>query len=151
MRGAYHPNEVSMHATRRFIETEGKAVVSASSGLSSLSISPEEVSPVWETKQETDECYNACARMLVGRVAADVDVDAAKRAGRQDIAIPKLGVLFGTHNWESCGVILDMLVTKGIATRACEGDKEVVLIPDETAERVTLGQLYGTYLNIPSR
>ncbi len=49
-------------------------------------------------------------------------------------------MLFGTHNWESAGLIVDELVRQGLAVQEEGG---VVSVGDEVAERVTLGQLYG--------
>jgi len=98
-----------------------------------LSISPDTAPPVWETKAETDACYNACAALLLGQVRADVD---GTRVGEP----PALGVLFGTHNWKSCDLILEQLVMLGLANPQVEG---TVWLPDQVTERVAIGQLYG--------
>ncbi|EJD04539.1 FAD-linked oxidoreductase [Fomitiporia mediterranea MF3/22] len=156
VRGAYHPFEAVAHKARKFVNSEDKAVVSSNTGLSSPSISPEALPPVWENKEETDACYNACARMLIGRVAAELAEVNARNVGYRNTdsrdeslaggtssIIPKLGILFGTHNWGSCELILEALVSEGLAVRKYEGNTEVIRIADNAAERITLGQLYG--------
>lgn len=55
-------------------------------------------------------------------------------------AAPTVGVLFGTHNWASCGLILDELVDSGLAHK---GEKDQVVLGDDVTERLTIGQLYG--------
>lgn len=60
--------------------------------------------------------------------------------------VPRIGVIFGTHNKESVEVILDTLVENGLAERVDSDGGEgkgVLRIPDETGHRVTVGQLYG--------
>ncbi|OCH94220.1 FAD-linked oxidoreductase [Obba rivulosa] len=122
VRGAYHPHELAAHAAR-----------TSSSAPASLSISPDPLPPVWPTKPETDACYDACARLLLARVAADV-------RAQPPAAAPRLGVLFGTHNRTSCARILDALTAHGLARERADGTLEVA---DEAAERVALAQLYG--------
>lgn len=155
VRGAYHPHEIAAHlsVTSPEVSTPAPAPSSEVTKKSktktkdrvTLSISPEPVPPVWLVKEDSDACYNACVAMLVGAVAQDL------RARRTQQ--PGVGVLFGTHNWRSCDVVLDELVRAGLATRDAvpllhggDGEskvKEVVAIPDEVCERVTMGQLYG--------
>ena len=142
MRGAYHPFEVSAHASRMLANSEGKGVGGGEVTLLSPSISPELLSPVWENKEETDENYNKCTTMLIKRVAREV-AQIRRDRDRGQLAIPRLGVLFGTHNLESCEHILDALVQEGLATRSHEDGAEVTQIDDEAAECITLGQLYG--------
>jgi len=55
----------------------------------------------------------------------------------------RIGVLFGTHNWESCGVILDGLVKRHLAVRDKERGEDVVRIGGDVCERAMFGQLYG--------
>ena len=63
VRGAYHLFESTAHA-----EHVGTIQASQRKFSSSLSISNEELPPVWSEKEETDRCYNACARVLLERV-----------------------------------------------------------------------------------
>jgi len=128
VRGAYHPHELAAH----------EAGASATAGLSSahehaLSISPDPAPPVWSTKPDTDACYNTCVSMLLAQVREDVN---SARAGES----PRFGVLFGTHNWKSCDVILEELVKLGLANSNGAG---AIWLPEEVTERVAVGQLYG--------
>ncbi|OBZ80094.1 Proline dehydrogenase 1, mitochondrial [Grifola frondosa] len=124
VRGAYHPHEVSSHTAA--------ANPSSAEHSHSLSISPEALPPVWLTKPETDACFNSCAAQLVGLIRADVAAGAPS---------PTIGVMLGTHNWESTDLVLRELVRQGLAKE--QGG--VVHIPDEVTERISLGQLYGMH------
>ncbi|KAL0573845.1 hypothetical protein V5O48_008109 [Marasmius crinis-equi] len=123
VRGAYHPHEVA-------------ALEAKKAGKASLTITPEDVPPVWSFKHETDACYNECTKVLIEAIREDID----SKRGEQS-----LGVLFGTHNWTSSRLILSELVRVGLAKEEqVEGEKEsVVMVPDEITERLTMGQLYG--------
>ncbi|OBZ78571.1 Proline dehydrogenase 1, mitochondrial [Grifola frondosa] len=125
VRGAYHPHEISAHTAA---ETP-----SSTEHSHSLSISPEAFPPVWLTKPETDACFNSCTTQLIDHIRADVS---AHRAGTLTI-----GVLLGTHNQESTNLVLCELVKQGLASE----EAGVVRIPDEVAERISLGQLYGMH------
>jgi proline dehydrogenase len=59
-----------------------------------------------------------------------------------NVSTPTIGVLFGTHNWKSCGLILDELVKSGLA-RKDRGGRDQVVLGDDVTERLTIGQLYG--------
>lgn len=126
-------------------------------GKPSRSISPDALPPVWPTKPETDACFNACARTLIDAIDADTRAASPRRAGSwaslvswenkgSDAAsVPTVGVLFGTHNWESCRLILNELVKRGLATPedvTPEGEA-IVKIRTAVTERLTLAQLYG--------
>ena len=57
-----------------------------------------------------------------------------------------VGVLFGSHNWQSVKLILDSLVEKRLASVTGLHDGEAVIqVRDEVAERVTMAQLYGMF------
>ena len=120
VRGAYHPHEVAAHP-------------SAKAGAHSLSISPDAEPPVWTTKEDTDARYNACVRTLVGAVKADVEASKGARP-------PTIGVLFGTHNWESADLIPEELIRQGAASKDEDG---TIVVGADVAERVTMGQLFG--------
>ncbi|KAH9891215.1 FAD-linked oxidoreductase-like protein [Cubamyces lactineus] len=134
VRGAYHPHELVAHPS-----TSASADVSLASPSTStsLSISPDPVPPVWTSKAETDDRYNACVRTLVGAVREDVQ--------RRGNGYPSIGVLFGTHNWESANLIVEELVRQGLATSNEDG---TVAVEDAVAERVTMGQLYGMTVSL---
>ncbi|GBE78609.1 FAD-linked oxidoreductase [Sparassis crispa] len=114
VRGAYHPQEIAAHASP-----------------TSLSISPDPLPPVWPVKSDTDNCYNTCAAVLVKEIAKDV--------ARGEV-VPRVGVLFGSHNAQSCDRILSQLAKSGLATVGADG---ILDLPDEVTERITLAQLYG--------
>ncbi|KAH9060726.1 FAD-linked oxidoreductase [Lactarius vividus] len=84
--------------------------------------------PVFLNKADTDRCYDAAAGELVRAVA------------NSDGSGPRVGVLFGSHNAESCAKVLDALVNAGLATHEEDG---TVKVDDVAAERVALAQLYG--------
>ncbi|PIL30760.1 hypothetical protein GSI_06928 [Ganoderma sinense ZZ0214-1] len=126
VRGAYHPHELAAHPATAAAADKSAVPQGFGEGYSP-SISPDPVPPVWTEKAETDARYNACVRVLLETVRADVD-DAT------------IGVLFGTHNWESAGLVVDELVRQRLGTPDANG---VVSIGDAVAERVTMGQLYG--------
>ena len=90
---------------------------------------------MWAEKTDTDAKYNACARTLVAAVRADIDTDSGGRT-------PTLGVLFGTHNWESANLIVDEIARQGLGAVDATG---VVAVGDAVAERVTMGQLFGEW------
>ncbi|KAJ7072623.1 FAD-linked oxidoreductase [Mycena amicta] len=116
VRGAYHVHEMAAHAA-----SDAK-----------LSISPDPLPPVWQVKAETDANYNACSELLLNAIAADV----ASKPGRPQ----GVGVLFGTHNWTSCKMILAGLEKRGLGRTTAEGRLRV---EERVGERVTFGQLYG--------
>ncbi|PPQ68478.1 hypothetical protein CVT25_008404 [Psilocybe cyanescens] len=66
-------------------------------------------------------------------------------------APPRIGVLFGTHNWDSCALILKELVRNGLAVELAgvEGEAEGghncrrIKVGKQVVERVAIGQLYG--------
>lgn len=66
--------------------------------------------------------------------------------------LPSVGILFGTHNWESSRLILRELVHNGLAEPLPEEprqeDGEVVIrVKPEAVERVAVAQLYGAHLS----
>ncbi|KAI0641098.1 FAD-linked oxidoreductase-like protein [Trametes meyenii] len=132
VRGAYHPHELVAHPST---SATADASLASPTTSTSLSISPDPFPPVWQKKADTDARYNACVKTLVAAVRDDTQVRAPGQA-------PTIGVLFGTHNWTSAGLIVDELIKQGLATaRGTEGG--VVEVGDAVAERVTMGQLYG--------
>lgn len=109
---------------------------------------------MWYTKDETDACYNKCVDMLLDAMAADVAQPTRKSwfgFTKSDVPkIPAVGILFGTHNWGSCRLILDRLVEKGLArTEGTTPDGEsVIRVGSDVTERVTMGQLYGEFTSV---
>ncbi|KAH9850564.1 FAD-linked oxidoreductase [Lenzites betulinus] len=131
VRGAYHPHEMEVHKAA----TQSRIDRTTPSGTHELSISPDNMPPVWLNKDETDTCYDASVKMLVGLVREDVENVAKGKPG------PAIGALFGTHNWDSANLVIDELVRQGLASKAGEGDS--VWISDAAMQRVVLAQLYG--------
>ena len=129
MRGAYHTHELAAYSATASSSTSGP-----------IAISPDPYPPVHPFKPDTDACYNECAALLV-RVIAD---DVRSSAGHA----PRIGVLFGTHNWVSSELILGELVNNGLAheqAASTDGNhKGIVTLPSDVSERLTFGQLYGT-------
>lgn len=134
VRGAYHPHELAAHAPSAATTASpaGSSEVEGFGDAQGLSISPDPEPPVWLTKAETDACYDACAALLLEEVRKDV-----ARA-----AVPSVGVLFGTHNWKSVDGVLQGMEKLGMARRI-EGAEGPLFVPDEVAERIAIGQLYG--------
>uniref|UniRef100_D8PUW4 Proline dehydrogenase n=1 Tax=Schizophyllum commune (strain H4-8 / FGSC 9210) TaxID=578458 RepID=D8PUW4_SCHCM len=62
---------------------------------------------------------------------------------------PRIGVLFGTHNWASCAGILSALEERGLGKRETvprgqgESADGPLVLDREVTGRVTIGQLYG--------
>ena len=96
-----------------------------------------------------------------GLFSGSTDTKVNERAAKVDkipkttttVLAPSIGVLFGTHNWNSCGLILKNLVDNGLAVADDGQDVKsvevgelagVIKISDEAVERIAIGQLYGT-------
>ncbi|KAF8839920.1 FAD-linked oxidoreductase [Paxillus ammoniavirescens] len=130
VRGAYHPYELAAHTSRSLSSADTHTH-------GPISISPDPYPPVHPSKPETDACYNECAVMLVRAVADDLTSPASPPRP------PHIGVLFGTHNWLSCELVLEELVKNGLAREDSGGRKGTLVVPPEVAERITFSQLYG--------
>ncbi|TFK57728.1 FAD-linked oxidoreductase [Heliocybe sulcata] len=145
VRGAYHPHEIAAHPSA---PTPSTTTATSDAELKSLSISPDPQPPVWQFKHETDACYKACSSLLIDCIKNDIE-QAKGGLWRKGKAteVPRIGVLFGTHNWESAKGVLELLAdpTRGLAQKVKEheGGEEVFRIGEEVTERLTMGQLYG--------
>ncbi|CAE6459456.1 hypothetical protein BN14_07771 [Rhizoctonia solani AG-1 IB] len=118
VRGAYHGQEIAYH---------GKRIAASKPG--------EEVEPypaVWLHKDETDRCFDKAAELLIRHTASSL----ASRNPQQ----PKLGLLFGTHNKQSCQIVLDCMLSSGLAHKNEDGVAEV---KSGVEDMVCFGQLYG--------
>lgn len=109
-----------------------------------MSISPDELPPVWSHKEETDNCYNQCAKMVLAAVGEDVSnrrnhtasgtitghtksnkswsswlsgftSTGSIQSSASNTKLPTIGVIFGTHNLESAKLVLTELVNNGLA------------------------------------
>lgn len=141
VRGAYIEGELEAHSNRQSsLEAVGRnskpGSTAATSAHMSMSISPDDVPPVWSIKRETDEVYDDCARVLINEVREDVERSRAmvasnapeangekkpwfdlfqKQQGKgQQMTVqapsPRIAVIFGTHNWKSSQLVLSELV-----------------------------------------
>ncbi|KDQ53023.1 hypothetical protein JAAARDRAFT_39738 [Jaapia argillacea MUCL 33604] len=144
VRGAYHPHEMAAHPSLPSPPTSGSTQSAEMEKSHSLSISPDPLPPVWFSKEQTDDCYNKCAKLVLAEIKSDLSPTQTRswwpaKSKPTGTEVPRIGVLFGTHNWESCKLILGQMVQGGLATS--EGD--VVRVGEEVCERVTIAQLYG--------
>ncbi|CAL1696953.1 unnamed protein product [Somion occarium] len=135
-----------------------KLVRDAAKKHSSLSICPDLDPPVWATKSETDHSYNSSVKVILDAVVKDMEqnrpstrkvswlsfLKKEQRVGPGSAPLT-IGVLFGSHNWESQKLILEELVNRGLATveGPTENGETIVRVGDEVAPRVTVAQLYG--------
>ncbi|UZJ52574.1 hypothetical protein CBS101457_001894 [Exobasidium rhododendri] len=67
-------------------------------------------SPVWPSKDKTDDCYNACTSLLIRRVAEDLD----RTEGNPDFA--PLGIVLAGHNWTSNMNAIQAMIDDGLAS-----------------------------------
>lgn len=165
VRGAYLEGEIEAHSGKRSLEDAESA-----------SISPDRVPPVWSTKCETDEVYDECVRVLISEVREDVErcrgvaafttteasnndkkrwfdlfqKEETREGKRQQAAVPRIAVLFGTHNWKSSRLVLDELVRNELGEEVMKTGEEdpVVKLDEDVVQRVTTGQLYGGFYPI---
>ncbi|KAJ1310729.1 hypothetical protein OPQ81_009250 [Rhizoctonia solani] len=118
VRGAYHGQEIAYHEKRKTAAKPGEEV---------------EANPaVWLRKHETDRCFDEAAKLLIHHGAASL----ASRNPRQ----PKLGLLFGTHNKQSCQHVLDCMVSCGLA---CMNEDGLAVVRPGVEDMICFGQLYG--------
>ncbi|GAA6003875.1 hypothetical protein JCM10207_006447 [Rhodosporidiobolus poonsookiae] len=92
---------------------------------------------VWDSKAETDKCYDQCAALLEQRIAQDLK---KKRAAGQ----PGVGVCLASHNGTSMKVFLEALRNDGLATEQDGG----LVIDERLRGRVAFGQLMGMSDNL---
>jgi proline dehydrogenase len=117
VRGAYHEHEIAAHSL---------------TSSSSPSISDEFDPPVFLAKVDTDECYNSCAKVLIQSIKRDI-LDAN--------LVPHIGALFGTHNRDSCQIVLEELAKQDLAIEDKQDD--VLHLGGDVSERLAFGQLLG--------
>ncbi|KAF8337661.1 FAD-linked oxidoreductase [Amanita rubescens] len=145
VRGAYHEYEIHAHSDAKSKED-------------SVSISPDPEPPVWMTKSETDACFNEGVRTLVKAIATDVSASwrdtknwwsISRTNSNTALSVPRIAVIFGTHNRESCDVVLEELVKANLASKeeieeeGRKGKRTVVSVRDDVAQRIAIAQLYG--------
>jgi proline dehydrogenase len=112
VRGAYHSQEIHQHE----------------SNLTNENTPP----PVWSEKVETDNCYNECAGSLLDQLVSPSGSNTS----------PKIGILFGTHNKDSCDFVMNGLVKRGLASENTSKGS-VLKVAQWVSGQVQLGQLLG--------
>lgn len=101
--------------------------------------------PVWSEKHETDACYNQCATMLLDHVAKQPPFPSSSTEGNTT----HVGLLFGTHNRESCDIVMDELVRRDLATVEDTpvdngtGTERTLQLNRWVSSQVQFAQLYG--------
>ncbi|KAJ8494868.1 hypothetical protein ONZ45_g13083 [Pleurotus djamor] len=156
VRGVYHPHEMLAHQSRQSEKQVGKGKQSQS-----LSISPDSFPPVWETKPETDSCYNVCVKTLIDAIQVDME-PVASTGPRSSWISPSSWLTKFTgpkrtapkpfyhrrafrHPQLDFVQILDELVDRGLAARELTlGNTEsIVHLDEDVTEQIMIGQLYG--------
>jgi proline dehydrogenase len=87
---------------------------------------------VWSEKEETDLCYNECTALLLDQLVLPSGLNTS----------PGIGILFGTHNKDSCDIVMNGLVKRGLASEDTSKDS-VLKVPQWVSGQVQLGQLLG--------
>lgn len=117
VRGAYHLQELE-HST---------------------SSSVQKLPPVWLEKADTDRCYNECIDLLLDQVGLP-------QSGSVTSNSTSIGILFGTHNKESCELILEGLNKRELVTaEQTKSGSKVWRAGYSTSAQVQIGQLLGLY------
>jgi proline dehydrogenase len=177
VRGAYHPHELAAH---RAVAYDGRSSMSISPDVEPpVWLEKRETDEAYNgclkvlikaVKEDVERCGEKAVightvvekistrnlgwfgLFTVSRGAGNTD-NIKRAADKKRITPPpppSIGVLFGTHNWTSCGLILQNLVDAGLAVTS-NGQEfkpeapEVVKISDEAVERIAIGQLYGEF------
>ncbi|GAA5944616.1 proline dehydrogenase [Sporobolomyces koalae] len=94
---------------------------------------------VWNSKDETDNCYDSCASLLQDRIASDF-VSKERAVGKAGV-----GVCLASHNGTSMRKFLENLRKAGLAKDGADGRLEV---DDRLRGRVAFGQLMGMSDNL---
>ena len=156
VRGAYVDAEVAEHAHAAAHSASQSSSPSAEMVTlkgSSKSISPDQHPPTYPSKEATDAAYDACARVLVEEVARDVERGPVHSGTG---VVPRIAVLFGTHNWRSVRLVLDEILRLGLAEEVVDSNKvegkkdgsnpeKKLVLSEEVRQRISMAQLYGEY------
>ena len=89
---------------------------------------------VWNSKDETDHCYDSCASILESRIDQDLKEDGQAK-GKASV-----GVCLASHNGTSMRKFLGKLREDGLVQEGQEGRLQV---DDRVRGRVAFGQLMG--------
>lgn len=93
--------------------------------------------PIWPSKEATDECYDRCAATLVQHVTEDLERE------EKGVKGPKHGLVFATHNAESVKRVLGTLKEKKLLEKGNGGE---LVVDEKIPSRVMFGQLLGTFV-----
>lgn len=86
---------------------------------------------IWDTKAQTDACFDSCAGLLEKRIAKELKENKKGTAGT--------GVFVASHNGTSAKKVLDELRKDGLAVESENG----LVIDDRVRGRISFGQLMG--------
>ena len=176
VRGAYHSHEIAAHRAEAY---DGHSLISISPDAEPpVWMEKGETDEAYDgclrvlikaVKEDVERCEKAVGHTVVEKISdvtkngwfglftlscfGNTDIKRAAKPPKRITALPppSIGVLFGTHNWTSCGLILKSLVDVGLAVTS-DGREfnpeaaEVVKISDEAVERIAIGQLYGAFV-----
>lgn len=95
--------------------------------------------PVWALKPETDACYDS---------GIDVLLDAVTRDIKTKVEVPRVAVIFATHNPESVEKVVKGMRKRRLArpSKDVGGEQEELLeVGKEARKRIAIGQLYGEF------
>ena len=176
VRGAYHPHELAAH---RAVAYDGRSLISISPDAEPpVWMEKRQTDEAYNECLQVlikavKEDVERCEKEVVGHTVVEKISDVTKKgwfglfaisragntntkrsANKATTALPpppSIGVLFGTHNWTSCALILKNLVDAGLAVTSNGLEfkpeaAEVVKISDEAVERIAVGQLYGEFI-----
>ena len=176
VRGAYHPHELAAH---RAVAYDGRSLISISPDAEPpVWMEKRQTDEAYNECLQVlikavKEDVERCEKEVVGHTVVEKISDVTKKgwfglfaisragntntkrsANKATTALPpppSIGVLFGTHNWTSCALILKNLVDAGLAVTSNGLEfkpeaAEVVKISDEAVERIAIGQLYGEFI-----
>lgn len=90
-------------------------------------------SPIWDTKSDTNDCFNECALYMSDLIHQDIS---NARTGQ----LPRVGVMVGSHNVASTRLVLEDLRRKGLIRNRDDGR---ITVGNDVRERVVFGQLYS--------
>ncbi|KAK0553183.1 proline dehydrogenase [Tilletia horrida] len=123
-------------------------------------------SPVWPSKRHSDECYDACARVLVDEVANDLRAEQkARRSGSSEEEARKFrrtAVVFASHNLQSGLKAIRRMLDQDLVRHEIPVEASVkgqtskpalhnLLIDENLANRIAFGQLFGMADTVSAR
>lgn len=86
------------------------------------------------SKPSTDMAYNNSITTIISTLSHQLNSIEPHKA---------LSVVFGTHNPESCDLVISNLVKYGLATRTTASEDSLLRLRDDVVGKVYVAQLYG--------